>query len=73
MRATRTGIVLLAILLAAAQTVQAGRVAVEVTASGEQFLVVNTSDKPVTPRLIVRGWTDRDGFPPRHASGLRMD
>lgn len=51
----------------------AGRVAVEIEGSGQQFLVVNTNAAPVTPRLIVRGWTDRDGFPPRHAARLKLN
>jgi len=50
-----------------------GTVAVDLAASGQEFLVRNESEQPVVPRLIIRGWTESDAFPARHATGLRLN
>ena len=60
------------VVLAAARAI-AGRAGFDVDAPGQQFLVNNTSDKPITPRLIIRGWTDGRAYPPRYAQGLRIN
>ena len=62
-----------AILSGLTAVAHAGTVAVDVQSPGQQFVAFNTSDKPITPRVIARGWTDREGFPPRHAVGLRLN